>query len=115
MVKKILHGEGFVFFLSALFLYSQLHGNWFLFIVLLFIPDISMVGYLRNKRLGAFFYNVVHNYMLPILLIAGGALLKNSFIMQLGIILFAHVGLDRFLGYGLKYPTNFKDTHLQKL
>ncbi|MBI2443419.1 MAG: DUF4260 family protein [Candidatus Levybacteria bacterium] len=31
------------------------------------------------------------------------------------VILLAHVGMDRFLGFGLKYPTHFKQTHLQKL
>ncbi len=28
------------------------------------------------------------------------------------VIWFAHLGFDRLLGYGLKYPTTFGDTHL---
>lgn len=116
MVKKILHLEGFAFFLVALFFYNQIHGNWVLFIILLFTPDISMVGYLKNKRLGATLYNLMHNYLLPIaMLFTGTLLVKNTLIVQIGIILFAHVGLDRLLGYGLKYPDNFKNTHLQNL
>src|SRR6266480_2321664 len=104
MVKKILHLEGLAFFLSALFFYNQLHGNWLVFILLLFTPDISMIGYLRDKKLGAILYNSMHNYVLSLLIIFVGTLIfKNSFIIQLGIILFAHVGLDRLLGFGLKY------------
>src|SRR6266550_9629455 len=107
MVKKILHGEGIAFFLLALFFYNQLHGNWLVFILLLFTPDISMIGYLKNKKLGAILYNFIHNYVLALLIVVIGALvLKNIFVVQVGIILFAHVGLDRLLGYGLKYPTN---------
>jgi len=115
MVKKILHLEGLAFFLIALFFYYQLEGNWLLFIALLFTPDISMIGYLKDKKLGAILYNIVHNYVLSIAIILIGILFKNTFIVQLGIILLAHVGLDRLLGFGLKYPSNFKDTHLQKI
>jgi hypothetical protein len=116
MVKKILHLEGLIFFLTALFFYHQLQSNWLVFIVLLFLPDISMVGYLKDKKLGAMLYNLMHNYILALVIIVfGAALFKNTFVELLGIILFAHVGLDRFLGYGLKYPSDFKDTHLQKI
>jgi Domain of unknown function (DUF4260) len=116
MVKKILRLEGLAFFLLALFFYYQLKGNWLLFIVLLFTPDISMIGYLKDKKLGAILYNLMHNYILSIaILLIGAILLRNMTIILLGIILLAHVGLDRFLGFGLKYPSNFKDTHLQKV
>src|SRR5271156_3792918 len=108
MVKKILHLEGLVFFLAALFFYNHFHGNWIIFILLLFLPDISMIGYLKDKKFGAMFYNLMHNYILAITIIVFGfVLFKNIFVGLLGIILFAHVGLDRFLGYGLKYPSDF--------
>jgi hypothetical protein len=116
MVKKILHLEGFVFFLTALFFYHQLHGNWFIFILLLFTPDISMIGYLKDKKFGAILYNLMHNYITAlIIIVTGAAIFTNTFVELLGIILFAHIGLDRFLGYGLKYPNEFKLTHLQKI
>jgi hypothetical protein len=35
--------------------------------------------------------------------------------VQLGLIWFAHIGVVRAIGYGLKYPTGFKDTHLQRV
>lgn len=116
MNRKILQLEGLVFLLTALYFYYIFNGNWILFAVLLFTPDISMVGYFVNKKIGALLYNLVHNYVLALLIIAGGFFIfENSLLISLGLILFAHVALDRFLGFGLKYPTDFKGTHLQKL
>ncbi|MGH7202954.1 MAG: DUF4260 domain-containing protein [Candidatus Levyibacteriota bacterium] len=115
MVKKILHIEGLVFFLTALFLYQQIHGNWWVFLLFLFAPDISMVGYLKNRKIGALFYNLIHNYILSFALIGIGLWLKNVIGSEVGIILLAHVGLDRLLGFGLKYTTDFKETHMQRL
>jgi hypothetical protein len=115
MVKKLLHLEGLVFFIAALYLYQQLNGNWIVFALLIFLPDISMIGYVKDKKLGAAVYNLVHNYALAIIVIASGALIQNSTVVSVGLILFAHVAMDRFFGYGLKYPTSFKDTHMQKV
>lgn len=116
MVKLILHIEGLVMFLVALYFYQYFQGNWWLFILLLFTPDISMLGYLKDKRIGAIMYNLMHNYILAVLVvITGEFVFNNNLVTLLGIILVAHVGLDRFLGYGLKYPTDFKHTHLQKV
>jgi uncharacterized protein DUF4260 len=116
MIKKLLHLEGLAFFITAIYFYNYIHGNWLLFILLLFVPDISMIGYIKNKKLGAILYNLVHNYVLSLIIISTGFLwLKNYLITVTGIILFAHVAIDRFLGYGLKYPTDFKSTHLQRV
>lgn len=114
MIKGILQIEGAVLLLVSIYFYYYLNGNWLLFILFLFIPDISMIGYLKDKKLGAFIYNVVHNYILAICVIFAGMFLHITVIALLGTILFAHVSLDRFLGYGLKYSSAFKDTHLQK-
>ena len=104
-----------MFLLTALFLYNQTSGNWLLFALLLFTPDISMVGYLKNKKLGTITYNLGHNYILAFAILIWGLINSNNFIVSLGLILMAHVGLDRFLGFGLKYQGDFKDTHIQKL
>jgi len=115
MIKKILHLEGLALFLLACVYYHQFFGNWFLFIALLFTPDISMIGYLRSKKVGAMLNNAIHNYVLATLLVLSGKILFNSQALTiLGIILFAHVSLDRFLGYGLKYSSSFKVTPLHK-
>jgi hypothetical protein len=79
------------------------------------VTDISMVGYLKDKKAGAISYNLVHNYILGLLVTFLGLWQNNNFVVSLGVILISHVGLDRFLGFGLKYPSNFKDSHIQKL
>lgn len=86
-----------------------------MFAILLFAPDISTIGYLKNKRLGALVYNLVHNFVLCFILIFSGIFLGEEILISLGLILSAHIGLDRLIGYGLKYPTDFKDTHMQKV
>ncbi len=83
--------------------------------ILFFIPDISMLGYLAGKKVGAFTYNLIHHKGLAIAVIATGYFLKMELILAIGILLFAHASFDRIWGYGLKYVTGFKDTHLGSL
>jgi hypothetical protein len=33
-------------------------------------------------------------------------------VLALGLVWLAHIGVDRLLGYGLKYNDNFQHTHL---
>lgn len=115
MVKNILRLESLLFLLGSLYFYYLLSGNWMLFFLFLLLPDVSMIGYLKSKRLGSITYNLIHNFTLPLLMIAVGFLLNNLTTHALGLILLAHVAMDRLLGFGLKYPTAFKDTHMQKL
>ena len=44
-----------------------------------------------------------------------GVVGDSSTATQIALIWLAHIGVDRLLGYGLKYPTGFKDTHLQRV
>lgn len=115
MVKNILKLEGLIIFFASIYFYYASEGSLILFLILILLPDISMVGYLANKRSGAITYNLVHNYILPIILIGYGMTTSNNIFWQLGWVLLAHVGIDRFLGFGLKYPSSFKDTHIQKV
>ena len=78
-------------------------------------PDISMLGYLVNSRVGAVTYNVVHNWTLAIAALGLGWWLKVDPLLLVGALLVAHVGMDRALGYGLKLPTDFRDTHLGRI
>ncbi len=112
-VKRMLRLEGLLVLVGALAAYATLSGNWIVFVVLLFVPDVSMVGYLIDARVGAMAYNSAHTYLLPGALLAAGFALNTPLLTQIGVIWLAHIGLDRTLGYGLKYPTEFKDTHLQ--
>lgn len=115
MTTKIQRLEGLFIFLLAIFVYFKLEGNWLLFILLLFLPDISMVGYIKDAKLGAFIYNLGHNLVLPIVFFIFGVILNIELLTFLGLIFGAHVGLDRALGFGLKEKTGFKDTHLGKI
>ncbi len=88
--------------------------NWLLFFVLLLLPDISMIGYTVNNKLGAMAYNFVHNFALGVALLVVGIYLNEDYLSMAALILIAHVGMDRFLGFGLKYESDFKKTHIQK-
>jgi hypothetical protein len=81
----------------------------------LFTPDISVLGYLRNARVGAAVYNLVHNYLLPALSLALGIGFNLPGLTFAGILVLAHIGLDRTLGYGLKLSSSFQDTHLGRI
>ena len=71
-----------------------------------------MIGYLRSARLGAITYNTIHTYIGPFLLLGLSLRTGNRASVLIALIWFSHIGLDRMLGFGLKYPTRFKDTHL---
>lgn len=107
--------EGLALFVAALVAYYALNGNWWLFAVLLLAPDLFMLGYLRNPLWGAVGYNLGHTYLLPALLLGIGWFMGWHLAISVAIIWFAHIGMDRTVGYGLKYSTAFKDTHLQRL
>ena len=111
--RRLLHLEGASIFVLAIFLYRAGHFSWGRFALLFLAPDLSMLGYLVNAKWGAASYNLVHTYAGPVLLLLLSLALPASRLIPLGLIWMAHVGFDRMLGFGLKYPTFFKDTHLQ--
>lgn len=91
--------------------YSWLDQSWLIFALLFFVPDITMVGYLRSPRLGAWIYNLGHTYVGPAILALSGILLGPT-MLGLAAIWVGHIGLDRMLGYGLKLESGFQHTHL---
>lgn len=113
--KILLHVEGGVLLTLALFAFWMTQGNWWLFALLILAPDLAMVGYLAGPRVGAAAYNAFHTYLFPGLLAVIGLLTVSAIPLHIALIWFAHIGGDRMLGYGLKYTTAFKDTHLQKV
>lgn len=115
MVGLIIRTEGLTAFLASLYFYNYFAGSWLLFIALFFAPDISLFGYLRDNKTGSVIYNSVHNYILAFVVIMSGIVMVNSNLTSIGLILSAHVGMDRFLGFGLKYPAGIKNTHIQKI
>ena len=113
--RSLLRLEGAAVLTAAIALYAHLGGSGLAFALLLFAPDVSMIGYLRGPALGAVVYNAAHVYAGPLALGVIGLLLGWLPGVQLALIWAAHIGLDRTLGYGLKYATGFKDTHLGQL
>jgi hypothetical protein len=113
--KILLHLEGALLLLAGVFFFARLDGNWLFFAILFFAPDLSISGYLANPRVGALTYNLVHAYFFPTMLGAYGLLAVVPLAISLALIWYAHLGLDRMLGFGLKYPTQFKDTHLNRV
>ncbi len=113
--KLLLHLEGLAVLIAGVGLYAQLGFNWWMFGLLLLAPDLAMLGYLINLRAGSVGYNLFHTYALPLALAAIGLGAGWQPGLQLALIWLAHIGMDRSVGYGLKYPTHFKDTHLARV
>ncbi len=113
--RALLRLEGAIGLALALLLYERHKGSWLLFLALIAVPDLSMLGYVRSPRAGAALYNAVHTYTLPALLAGYGVIGESPLTVLLALILFAHIAADRLLGFGLKYPDAFTDTHLQRL
>ncbi len=107
--------EGAAAFVAGLALFGWLGGPWLLVIPLLLVPDASAVGYLRGPRLGALTYNAVHNWATGLAVLGLALAADSSALAIAGAILVAHVGMDRAVGYGLKSPTSFHDTHLGRI
>lgn len=107
--------EGALVLALSCYGYSLLHGSWWLFALLFLVPDLAMLGYLANPRVGAAVYNAGHTLLMPILLAVVTCALHHPGWVPLALVWLAHIGFDRLLGYGLKYPTFFKDTHLQRV
>lgn len=114
-VRTWLRLEGLAAFGAGLALFGATGGNWLFIVPLLLLPDLSAVGYLAGPRFGAFTYNLAHNWVPGILVLGIGAWLASPAILLAAAILIAHVGMDRAVGYGLKLPTSFHDTHLGRM
>jgi len=115
MIKRLLHLEGFAVFGLSLYLYWLNDYSWLFFFLLILAPDLAMLGYLLNNEFGAKLYNLFHTYFVSLFVILLGLFFSNSTILVAGIIWTAHIGMDRMVGYGLKFPTHFKDNHLNQL
>jgi hypothetical protein len=112
---RLLKLEAAILFIATLLLYSHLHLSWLLFAILFLVPDLSMLGYLSGPRTGSALYNLVHTYITPLIVFSVSRSFHLTSITAITLIWIAHIAIDRVLGYGLKYPTHFKDTHLQHL
>jgi hypothetical protein len=108
----LLRIEGACIFGSTIWAYSRFGQSWWTFAGLLFVPDLGMAGYLANTSMGAVLYNSVHTETPPILLLCTALARNNRTVAGWALCWLAHIGMDRMLGYGLKYGTAFGHTHL---
>lgn len=114
--SRLLRTEGLVLFALATGAYFLSGGGWALFLGLLLAPDVSMAGYLANRRIGSTTYNLAHTVALPAALLAGAWYTGWPVGTGLALIWLAHIGADRGLGFGLKYPdAPFAETHVQRV
>ena len=114
-VRTLLRLEGAALAVACMVFYSYFEGSWWMFAILLLAPDLSFAAYLAGPRVGAFVYNLVHSTIGPILLGTFAYLAGAVPAVAVALIWLFHIGIDRMLGYGLKYGTGFKDTHLGRI
>jgi hypothetical protein len=110
--KSVLRIEGAVIAAVATAAYLTIGGPLWLFVVLALAPDVSMLAYLADPRVGSTVYNAFHTYLAPVTFGAAGVWLGITPFSWIVLIWAAHIGVDHAVGYGLKYPAGFKHTHL---
>jgi hypothetical protein len=111
----LLRAEGLAAALASVAAFAWSGASWLLFAALILAPDLSMLFYLAGPRQGAAGYNAAHAYLGPIALLAGAAALGAPTGVAIALIWSAHIGVDRALGYGLKYGEGFSSTHLGRI
>ena len=111
----LLRLEGLAVAAAAVALYFHEDFGWILFVALILAPDLSFTGYAFGPKAGAIAYDAVHTEIFPVALGAVGVVADSNGSTKIALIWLAHIGADRLLGYGLKYPTAFKDTHLSRV
>lgn len=113
--KLLLHFEGLGVLVGACVLYAHLGYSWVRFSIFILAPDVALLGFLVNNKIGAIAYNSVHTYVAPLALAGLLFATKQPEWFWIPLIWTAHIGMDRLCGYGLKYKVNPKQTHLHKV
>ncbi len=114
-VRTVLRLEGVFVLAAAALVYGRFGLGWGTFALFFLAPDLSFLGYLAGPRIGAAAYNAAHAYVGPIVLLVANEVIRGpvpTWVIGVGLIWAAHIGMDRMLGYGLKYAGGFGATHL---
>ena len=114
-VRWLLRLEGVVLFAGMTLLYGLWDGSWWVYAILFLAPDLSFAAYVAGPRVGAVVYNAAHSYLAPVALMTAGLAAASPLVLSLAMIWLAHIGIDRALGYGLKYQAGFSFTHLGRI
>lgn len=123
-MKSLLKLEELAQFLVCVAALAWNDVPWWTYLLLLLGPDIGMLGYLVNTRVGAITYNLLHHKGLAVAVLGVGLFLGEQLYVSLpaaldqtywtitGLVLFGHASMDRMVGYGLKFGDHFQHTHL---
>lgn len=114
-VNILLRLEGLTLFAGMVMLYAAWGGSWLVFALLFLVPDLSFLAYLSDTKFGAMVYNAAHSYLAPVTLMTLGFGFASPITLSIALIWLAHIGIDRALGYGLKYSAGFGFTHLGRI
>ena len=114
-VRILLRLEGIALFTGMTLLYGIWDGSWWVYVILFLVPDISFAAYLAGPKFGALVYNAAHSYLGPMALMTTGFASGEPLTLSIAMIWLAHIGIDRALGYGLKYEAGFAFTHLGRI
>jgi hypothetical protein len=114
-VRDLLRWEGVALFVGMTLFFWISGASWWIYAIFFFVPDLSMLAYLAGPRIGAGVYNLMHATIAPLLLVLGGLLTAEPVAGSIALVWFAHIGIDRALGYGLKYDAGFRFTHLGRI
>ena len=107
--------EGGMLLILSLLLFWKYSGAWLLYALLILAQTSSCLVTCAVIARGAAIYNLGHTWLLPGLIGIVGILAPASADVPIALIWFGHIGVDRLLGYGLKLPTAFQDTHLGRI
>ena len=114
-VKILLRLEGLTLFAGMTLLYAVWGGSWWIYAIVFLAPDLSFAAYIADPKTGAIVYKAAHSYMAPVALMTAGFALASPLWLSIAMIWMAHIGIDRALGYGLKYSAGFGFTHLGRI
>jgi hypothetical protein len=114
-VRVLLRIEGLCVLIAAMVAYARFGPGWGTFALFFLAPDLSFAGYLAGPRVGAATYNAAHSYIGAVSALVAGLVLSSATWLGVGLVWCAHIGFDRALGYGLKYPEGFAFTHLGRI
>ena len=114
-LRALLRLEGLALFAGMTLLYGLWGGPWWLYAVLFLAPDLAFLAYLAGPKIGAWVYNAMHSTIIPMAMLTIGFGFAPPLVLSLALIWLSHIGIDRALGYGLKYDTGFGFTHLGRI
>ena len=95
--------------------FSGFDFSWWVWTLLFMSPDISFFAYLGGMKVGTFTYNILHHRGVAVVVGLSGFFLGQNILLLIGLILYTHASFDRMLGYGLKFTSGFKHTHLNMM